>query len=48
MGLKDDLAEAREKLDQILVILTGNGHPEDGLVFKVAQQGKFVSFWEKC
>lgn len=47
MGLKDDLRTANEKLDKIYEIITGNGSPEDGLVFKVAQHGRFVQFWEK-
>lgn len=44
MGKLDD---AIKKIDDIHIILTGNGHPEAGLVFKVAQNTKFVNFWER-
>jgi len=42
-----EVNDTRMKIDKIYLILTGNGHPEEGLVFKVAQNTRFVKFWEK-
>lgn len=39
--------EMKKQINDIHKILTGNGNPESGLVFKVAQNTRFVKFWEK-
>lgn len=36
-----------EDVRNIRLVLTGNGHPETGVVFKVAQHASFVGFWQK-
>lgn len=45
--MEDRLESIEKKQDQILLILTGNGNPEDGLSFKVHLNTKFRLFWEK-
>lgn len=41
------MQEMKAQISDIHRILTGNGHPENGLVFKVALHGKHVNFMEK-
>lgn len=41
------MEEMKKQIADIHRIITGNGHPEEGLVFKVAQHARFISFWEK-
>lgn len=41
------MEEMKKQIADIHRIITGNGHPEDGLLFKVAQHNRFIVFWEK-
>lgn len=45
--MEGDLKELKEKVDQIHKVLLGNGEPEKGLAFKVAQHAEFVGFWKR-
>lgn len=45
--MEDRLESIEKKQDQILLILTGNGKPEEGLSFRVAQHAEFVGFWKR-
>ena len=36
-----------KQVGDIHLILSGNGHPEEGLVFKVAKVTEFMEFWQK-
>lgn len=51
MGVWDGVTERREtrqnKLDQIHIAIFGNGHPEDGLVWKVKGNTDFIKVVEK-
>lgn len=42
-----ELERMSKKIDEIHAIILGNGHPENGLVFKVAHHTSFIRFWEK-
>lgn len=44
---RQGMDEMKRQIADIHKILTGNGQPESGLVFKVAQHGRFIGFWEK-
>lgn len=35
------------ELGEIRQILTGGSRPQDGLMFRVAQHGDFIIFWQK-
>lgn len=37
----------RQKINDMHTILLGNGKPEDGLAFKVAQHAEFIGFWKR-
>lgn len=36
-----------KQVNDIHTILTGNGHPEDGLIYKVRLTTDFMHFWQK-
>lgn len=46
-SFRDDLKKAFESIEQIKVMLTGNGHPEEGLIYKNQKNTEFRNFWEK-
>lgn len=39
---RKEMSEALKKINAMHTILTGNGYPENGLVFKVAQHKKVI------
>lgn len=47
MGLKEELKQANETLRKIELIMTGNGHPEQGLIYRVNKNTDFRMFWER-
>ena len=36
-----------KQIDDIHLILSGNGHPEEGLIYKTQQNTEFRLFWER-
>lgn len=46
-SFRQELKDAVQSLKEIKLILTGNGHPEDGLVYKNQKNTEFRNFWEK-
>lgn len=42
-----ELHDLKKKIDEIHHIIIGNGEPEKGLAYKVAQHAEFVAFWKR-
>ena len=42
-----ELIEIKKKIDEIHHIIIGNGEPEKGLAYKVAQHAEFVAFCKR-
>lgn len=42
-----EMKDTREQVAQMYKIITGNGRPQDGLAFRVAQHAEFVGFWKR-